>query len=150
MSARLEAFPTGLEVSPPELAIQLSQRRIDSYAEASGDHNPIHLDPEFARQVGLPSTIAHGLLTMAAATAQIEWWAEPVAHVARTSCRFSAPVPSGDTVSGRPRLTGAAAGVATVELEALTAAGERALSRAEVELRRVQSLLRADRTGARR
>ncbi|HEU4393531.1 MAG TPA: MaoC family dehydratase [Solirubrobacterales bacterium] len=35
------------------------------YAEASGDHNPIHLDPEAARAAGLPRPILHGLYTMA-------------------------------------------------------------------------------------
>ena len=35
------------------------------YAGASGDFNPIHIDPEFAKQVGLPSTILHGLWSMA-------------------------------------------------------------------------------------
>jgi acyl dehydratase len=35
------------------------------YAGASGDFNPIHLDEEFARQVGLPGRILHGLWTMA-------------------------------------------------------------------------------------
>jgi len=35
------------------------------YAGASGDYNPIHLDPEFAKQVGLPSNILHGLYSMA-------------------------------------------------------------------------------------
>jgi len=35
------------------------------YAGASGDFNPIHLDDEFARSVGLPSRILHGLWTMA-------------------------------------------------------------------------------------
>jgi acyl dehydratase len=35
------------------------------YAGASGDFNPIHIDQEFAKQVGLPSTILHGLWSMA-------------------------------------------------------------------------------------
>jgi 3-hydroxybutyryl-CoA dehydratase len=35
------------------------------YAGASGDYNPIHIDREFAEQVGLPSTILHGLWSMA-------------------------------------------------------------------------------------
>jgi acyl dehydratase len=35
------------------------------YAGASGDFNPIHIDPEFAKQVGLPSNILHGLYSMA-------------------------------------------------------------------------------------
>ncbi len=35
------------------------------YAGASGDYNPIHIDEEFARQVGLPGRILHGLWTMA-------------------------------------------------------------------------------------
>jgi acyl dehydratase len=35
------------------------------YAAASGDFNPIHIDPEFAKQVGLPGNILHGLYTMA-------------------------------------------------------------------------------------
>lgn len=35
------------------------------YAEASGDHNPIHLDPAAARAAGLPAPILHGLYTMA-------------------------------------------------------------------------------------
>lgn len=35
------------------------------YAGASGDFNPIHTDQEFAKQVGLPSTILHGLYSMA-------------------------------------------------------------------------------------
>jgi acyl dehydratase len=47
-------------VKPP---ITLEQLR--RYAEASGDHNPIHIDEEAARRVGLDSIIAHGMLSMA-------------------------------------------------------------------------------------
>ncbi len=35
------------------------------YAGASGDFNPIHIDPQFAQEVGLPSNILHGLYSMA-------------------------------------------------------------------------------------
>ena len=43
------------------------------YAGASGDYNPIHIDEEFARQVGLPGKILHGLYSMAqVARAQTE------------------------------------------------------------------------------
>jgi acyl dehydratase len=35
------------------------------YAGASGDFNPIHIDPEFAKQIGLPQNILHGLYSMA-------------------------------------------------------------------------------------
>jgi len=44
--------------------VAFSSAQIDAYAEASGDHNPIHRDEEFARSVGLPGVIAHGMLQM--------------------------------------------------------------------------------------
>ena len=50
------------------------------YAGASGDFNPIHLDDEFARSVGLPGRILHGLWTMAqVARAQTEATGDPLA-----------------------------------------------------------------------
>ena len=50
------------------------------YAGASGDFNPIHLDDEFARSVGLPGRILHGLWTMAqVARAQGEAAGDPLA-----------------------------------------------------------------------
>ena len=50
------------------------------YAGASGDYNPIHLDDEFARSVGLPGRILHGLWTMAqVARAQTEAAGDPLA-----------------------------------------------------------------------
>ena len=49
----------------PELRVTPDKYLPHRYAGASGDFNPIHIDPEFARNVGLPGTILHGLYSMA-------------------------------------------------------------------------------------
>jgi acyl dehydratase len=69
----------------------ISRADLVAYAEASGDHNPIHQDDEVARSVGLPGVIAHGMYTMAlAARAVGEWF--PDAEVVSLGCKFTAPV----------------------------------------------------------
>jgi acyl dehydratase len=49
----------------PELRVTPDKYLPHRYAGASGDFNPIHIDPEFARSVGLPQNILHGLWSMA-------------------------------------------------------------------------------------
>ena len=49
----------------PELKVTPDRHLTVRYAGASGDFNPIHIDEEFARSVGLPGRILHGLWTMA-------------------------------------------------------------------------------------
>ena len=49
----------------PELRVTPDRYLTVRYAGASGDFNPIHIDEDFARQVGLPGRILHGLYTMA-------------------------------------------------------------------------------------
>jgi acyl dehydratase len=94
-----------------DVAADLAER----YARASGDHNPIHLDDEAARAVGLPGRILHGLCTMALAGRAVEQVAGR--QPSRLAVRFSAPVALGATVTTRvwPDLAfDATAGEATV------------------------------------
>jgi acyl dehydratase len=51
--------------SLPELRVTPDAGLTKRYAEASGDPNPIHIDPDFAKSVGLPGVILHGLYSMA-------------------------------------------------------------------------------------
>jgi acyl dehydratase len=69
----------------------ISRADLVRYAEASGDHNPIHQDESVAVGVGLPGVIAHGMYTMAlAARAVSEWF--PDAEVVSFGCKFTNPV----------------------------------------------------------
>ena len=61
------------------------------YAEAGGDHNPIHQDEAVAASVGLPGVIAHGMYTMALAARAIDAWF-PGAEVVSLGCKFTNPV----------------------------------------------------------
>jgi acyl dehydratase len=124
----LRALAVGDEIAP--LARTVTQEQINAYAEASGDHNPIHVDPDFARTVGLPGTIAHGLLDMGILTEAVARWAGGYDRVASVSCRFSKPLLPGETVTCTGRVTeiDESQGIAVLELEAVSSSGERVLT----------------------
>jgi acyl dehydratase len=72
----------------PQLSITPDKFLTNRYAGASGDYNPIHIDEEFARTVGLPGRILHGLWTMAqVARAQTDAAGGPE-HLKRLSVQF--------------------------------------------------------------
>jgi acyl dehydratase len=74
--------------SIPEVRVTPDKYLTVRYAGASGDFNPIHIDEEFARAVGLPGRILHGLWTMAqVARAQTEAAGGPE-HLRRLSVQF--------------------------------------------------------------
>jgi acyl dehydratase len=72
----------------PQVSVTPDKYLTNRYAGASGDFNPIHIDEEFARAVGLPGRILHGLWTMAqVARAQTEAAGGP-GHLKRLSVQF--------------------------------------------------------------
>jgi len=78
----------------------INRELLVAYANASGDQNPIHQNEEFAKSVGLPDVIAHGMLTMALAGKYVSDIAGSAA-VKEFSARFTKPVvvPAGVDVS---------------------------------------------------
>jgi acyl dehydratase len=94
-------------VSAPEVApvvLQLSQAMLNQYAEASGDHNPIHTDEAFAKTTPMGGTIAHGMLVLSTISQMMtaafgeRWLASGTLEV-----RFRAPARPTDTVTARAK-----------------------------------------------
>lgn len=89
------------ETLSPLVKPAITQEQLRRYADASGDHNPIHLDEEVARRVGLDGVIAHGMLSMAFLGQFLEQQIAgiPGAFVARLNVRFVSMVRLGDTIT---------------------------------------------------
>ena len=77
----------------PEKVIPLTRQDLVNYAGVSGDLNPIHWDDEIARQVGLDTAIAHGMLTMGLGGGYVTSWVGDPAAVTEYNVRFTAVVP---------------------------------------------------------
>ena len=76
----------------PSRSYVINRQTLIEYANASGDQNPIHQNEEFAKSVGLPNVIAHGMLTMALVSRFVAQWAGDVSKVKEFSARFTKPV----------------------------------------------------------
>jgi acyl dehydratase len=76
----------------PAQSFPVSRATLVRYAGASGDFNPIHWNEKFAREVGLPDVIAHGMFTMASAARVVTDWAGDPAAVVEYGVRFTKPV----------------------------------------------------------
>jgi acyl dehydratase len=117
----------------PEVRVTPDKYLTARYAGASGDFNPIHIDEEFARAVGLPGRILHGLWTMAqVARAQTEAAGGPQ-HLRRLSVQFRGMgVPEQEVVvSGTVR----EAGDGTVLIDTVAEqAGNQIIRNAEAEV----------------
>ncbi len=106
------------------------------YAQASGDHNRIHLDDGFARSVGLPGIIVHGMCTLAFASraARLALAQPSAAAFRRLGCRFTRPLLPGDVLTTNVFLLEDAGGVQSVRFECSNGAGEAVLGAGYAEL----------------
>ncbi|HEY2597793.1 MAG TPA: MaoC/PaaZ C-terminal domain-containing protein [Candidatus Dormibacteraeota bacterium] len=109
--------------------VTFTKEQIAAYAEASGDHNPIHLDDEFARSVGLPGVIAHGMLQMGLAGTVAAEAAGGGERLYRLVCRFSGMVVPGDTVT----FSAEPAGPNKLDIRAVKERGEAVLTKSSAE-----------------
>jgi acyl dehydratase len=116
-------------VTKAERAVTFTIAQIAAYAEASGDHNPIHLDGEFARSVGLPGIIAHGMLQMGILATIAGNAAGGAGRLRRLYCRFAGMVEPGDTVT----FAAEEAGPGKLALSAINQRGEPVLTKASAE-----------------
>ena len=104
------------------------------YAGASGDYNPIHIDPDFGKMVGLNGTILQGLCTLAFAAKAVTDWAGDPGKLKKIKCRFSAPVMMEDVISFHGNVTDVQKGLARVDLQVINQTGAEVLQNVEAEV----------------
>ena len=87
---------------PPLTSEPITRQTLAIYCGASGDHNPIHVDSDFAKQSGLDDVIAHGMLIMAYTSRMLLQWV-PQQAIREFDTRFRAMTHIGDeiTVTGK-------------------------------------------------
>lgn len=105
------------------------------YAAASGDFNPIHIDPDAGRAAGLGGNILQGLCTMGwAVEGFVNYLGDP-GKVSKVKVRFSRPVMVEDTITVIGKVTSIEGGVLTAELTAKNQKGDDVLKNTVVEAR---------------
>ena len=103
----------------------LTQERIGAYADASGDHNPIHVDPAFAAATPFGGTIAHGMLVLALIGEMMRGaFGEEWSTSGKLKVRFKAPTRPGDRVTASAILSKQSAGVAEYAVQCASQTGE--------------------------
>jgi len=127
----VEQTAVGDTIGP--VTVPVARETLVAYAGASGDQNPIHQDEAFAKSVGLPDVIAHGMWTMGASGAVVEEWAGDGGRVVEFGTRFTKPVvvPQGGSqieVRGVVKSLDEQSRRATVEVTT-TCGGEKVLGR---------------------
>jgi meromycolic acid (3R)-3-hydroxyacyl-[acyl-carrier protein] dehydratase HadB len=102
-TVRFDDVSVGLQIPSLERVVRAEDVR--AYADASGDRNPLHLDEEFARGVGFPGIIAHGMFTMGHLASCLTAWSGDAEAITRMRVAFRSIVLMGDVLvaGGRVR-----------------------------------------------
>lgn len=126
----------GEELKPWEYRV--TREDLIAYANASGDQNPIHQNEGFAKQVGLPDVISHGMFTMAKIGQYVTDWAGDPAAVVRVKTRFTqmviVPKDAGNTVTVSGKVAKLEGNRVVLELSAAVGDLNVGAAEAEVEL----------------
>ncbi|MDO0935571.1 MaoC family dehydratase [Streptomyces sp. NBC_00445] len=92
MTAKISYEDVEVGTELPAQSFPVTRATLVRYAGASGDFNPIHWNEKFAKEVGLPDVIAHGMFTMAEAIRVVTDWTGDPAAVVEYGVRFTRPV----------------------------------------------------------
>ena len=92
MTAKIAYDDVEVGTELPAQTFTVTRATLVRYAGASGDFNPIHWNEKFAKDVGLPDVIAHGMFTMAEAIRVVTDWTGDPGAVVEYGVRFTRPV----------------------------------------------------------
>ncbi|MFJ5221342.1 MaoC family dehydratase [Streptomyces sp. NPDC088400] len=92
MAAKIAYDEVEVGTELPAQSFPVTRATLVRYAGASGDFNPIHWNEKFAKEVGLPDVIAHGMFTMAEAIRVVTDWTGDPGAVVEYGVRFTKPV----------------------------------------------------------
>ena len=118
----------------PELKVTPDKYLTYRYAGASGDFNPIHIDEEFAKSVGLPGRILHGLYTMAQVARAVGAAGEGPEALRRLEVQFRGMGFPEQEIAVTATVKSVEDGVATIEAEAVQD-GRRIIRKGQAEIR---------------
>src|SRR3984893_15612412 len=132
LSRHYDEIAVGAEL-PSFTAPPLSRLTLALYAGASGDHNPIHVDIDFAKQAGMSDVFAHGMLSMPYLGRLLTNWVAQEA-IRSFAVRFAAITHVGDVITCSGTVVGKDDATRTLRIEVNTRnqAGEIKLSGAAV------------------
>ncbi len=99
MTARVRFEDVAVGDRVPARSKTIHREEVRAYADASGDQNPLHQDDAFARSVGFPGIIAHGMFSMAHVTTTLTEWLGDPAALRRIKVQFRAVVFIGETLT---------------------------------------------------